>query len=660
MSLPPGFIEELRTRVSLVALAGRKVTWDARKTNRARGDWWAPCPFHQEKSASFHVDEGKGVYYCFGCQASGDAVSFVRETEGLSFLDAVAVLAREAGMTLPAPDPQARRQADRRGALVAVMEQAVRWFRRQLATSDGAPARAYLEGRGLTVPAQERFSIGFAPDRRQGLLRHLADAGVDEEMALAAGLVARPEGGGAAYDRFRGRIIFPIRDVRGDCIALGGRALDPGARAKYLNSPETEIFHKGRVLYNLGPAREAAARGAALIVAEGYTDVIALSEAGFGAAVAPLGTAITEDQLRLMWKIAPEPVIMLDGDAAGQRAAGRLIDLALPLLEPGKGLRFCTLPGGVDPDEFLRAQGPAALAAAIEGAEPMVDLLWRRETAGRDFDSPERRAGLEKALMAAAGRIPDAMVARAYRQALGERLRAAFRPAPGAPAGRRGDGRGPARGQAGAPPRGFVFGAPAQARPETRASLLAQADSHVGDRVREAVILAILVTHPALVDEFAADLERLDPADPDHRAIAAALLRHAGPDEADRARLAAALRAEAGAALEKLLALGHVRSAPPVRNRDDTDLARRCLGDVFARVSSDRGWAREVAEAEQDIAAHADEGVTWRLEQAASARHRAGRGALEETDPDEDRDALVRSLRGLIEAEVWKKGKTRG
>src|SRR6056297_2906201 len=356
MSLPPGFLDELRSRTSLSQVAGRKVMWDMRKSNQAKGDMWAPCPFHQEKTASFHVDDRKGFYYCFGCHAKGDAISFVKDTENVDFMEAVRILAAEAGMPMPERDPQAQAKADRRGELAEVMEMAARHFRMALKTGAGSAARDYLAGRGLGQEALDRFEIGFAPEAWQGLWDHLTGQGVEAQKILDCGLAKPSRKGGTPYDTFRNRIIFPIRDARGRCIAFGGRAMDSADNAKYLNSPETELFDKGRSLYNHGPAREAAGKGAPLIVAEGYMDVIALVAAGFEAAVAPLGTAVTEEQMQLLWRIAPEPVIMLDGDRAGLQAAYRVIDLALPLLEAGKSLRFALMPEGQDPDDLLRAE----------------------------------------------------------------------------------------------------------------------------------------------------------------------------------------------------------------------------------------------------------------------------------------------------------------
>ncbi len=270
MSLPPGFLDELRTRLSLTQVVGRKVMWDQRKSNQAKGDMWAPCPFHQEKTASFHVDDQKGFYYCFGCHAKGDAISFVKETENVSFIEAVEILAGEAGMKMPARDPKAQEKADRRTQLVEVMEMAVSHFRLMLKTGAGAEARDYLTRRGLDETALDRWEIGFAPDAWQGLWDHLKAKNVEDDLILGAGLAKPSQKGGKPYDTFRGRIMFPIRDARGRAIAFGGRAMDPNDNAKYLNSPETELFDKGRNLYNQGPAREAAGKGQPLIVAEVY------------------------------------------------------------------------------------------------------------------------------------------------------------------------------------------------------------------------------------------------------------------------------------------------------------------------------------------------------------------------------------------------------
>jgi DNA primase len=639
MSLPPGFLDELRTRVSLSSVVGRKVTWDVRKSNQGKGDMWAPCPFHQEKSASFHVDDRKGYYYCFGCHAKGDALTFIKETENLGFMEAVEVLAREAGMPMPERDARAAQAADRRTQLIAVMDEAVKWFRLQLKTSAAAEARAYLVKRGLSEAAQDRWDIGFAPDGWHGLQLAMKQKGISDDLLVASGLCAKSDKGGEPYDRFRNRIIFPIRDGRGRAISLGGRAMDPKDNAKYLNGPETEIFDKGRNLYNHAPAREAAGKGKPLIVAEGYMDVIALAEAGFTAAVAPLGTAVTEDQLRLMWRIHDEPIIALDGDAAGIRAALRVVDLALPLLEAGKGLRFAVLPGGQDPDDLIKSQGPQAMQAVIEGAQPMVRLLWQRETEGRVFDSPERKATLDKSLRAALKRISDPSIRTHYGEDI-KRLRLEL------------FGQGGARVPAFRGARFVPKGTPLPASASARQSLLAQGLA-VEEVLREAVILASLILHPSLIHRFESALERLDLTGEDHNHLRALLLAHADENPAS---LDDILRVEAGAALDALMRRPHVQIAPPVRNRADADLATLCLAEEMAKLDAHRAARREIEDAVLDLTGLADEGLTWRLSQAAEARHRADHPARNDAnDMGEDRAALSSHLQALIDDRVWEK-----
>ncbi|MFN4192209.1 MAG: DNA primase [Tabrizicola sp.] len=639
MSLPNGFLDELRTRVTLSSIVGRKVTWDMRKSNLAKGDFWAPCPFHQEKSASFHVDDRKGFYYCFGCHAKGDAVTFVKESENLGFMEAVEILAREAGMPMPARDPRAAERADRRSLLQQVMDEAVRFYRLQLKTAAGAEARTYLsQKRRLTEAAWDRWDIGWAPASRHALKDALAARGISPELMVASGLVARADDG-SLYDRFRARIIFPIKDTRGRPISLGGRSLDPKAQAKYLNGPETELFDKGRSLFNHAPAREAAGKGKPLIVAEGYMDVIALSEAGFTAALAPLGTAVTEDQLRMIWKIADEPIMALDGDTAGLNAAQRVIDLALPLLEAGKALRIAILPGGMDPDDLIKAQGAPAMQAVLDQAKPMVQLLWQRETEGRVFDSPERRAALDKVLRAHLLRITDPSIRSHYAEEIKRLRRELFGAAQTRPF------------QPGPWRKGGRFAPPGGALASTRSSLLAQAQGPVEEILREAVILATLILHPALIHRFESALERLDLTGEDHDTLRQMIL--AGADMPD---LAAKIAQSAPAALDALLSRPHVAIAPPVRNRDDDDLAALCLAEELAKLEARRGARREIEDAMEDMDGLPDEGLTWRLTQAAEARHRSERtGTSDSADLGEDRAALSRQLQRLIDDQVWVK-----
>ena len=612
MSLPPGFLDELRTRLSIGQVVGRKVMWDPRKSNQGKGDLWAPCPFHQEKTSSFHVDDKKGYYYCFGCHAKGDAISFVRETENVGFMEAVQILAGEAGMTMPARDPQAQQKADRRTQLAEVMEMAVQFYRLQLNTGAGAEARDYLAGRGLTGPALERWEIGMAPQGWQNLWDHLTAKGVSEDLIVGCGLAKASQQGKKPYDTFRHRIMFPIRDARGRAIAFGGRAMDPNDNAKYLNSPETELFDKGRNLFNLKPAREAAGKGQPLIVAEGYMDVIALSEAGFEACVAPLGTAITENQLQMMWRVSPEPVITLDGDKAGQRAAMRVIDLALPLLAAGQSVRFTMMPEGQDPDDLLKSAGPSVMREKIEGAVPMVQLLWQREVEGKVFDSPERKAALDKSLREKIMLIKDPSIRSHYGQAIKDMRWDLF----GKSRDQRG-GQGGGQRQNNWTPKGAKL--PAQA--STKASALA-GGTLMEDHLHEAVIVAVLIRNPLVLNDFYSALERMQCSSHDVAVIRDALLEQDGDDDMEN-RIGEQI---GDGALVNLFAQAHVAITPAVRRPDNGDMARMCLAEEFAKLTARRGHAHEVEDAIEELSSDvADERLTARLAQSLAAMNDAGR-----------------------------------
>ena len=646
MSLPPGFLDELKTHLSIAQVVARKVTWDTRKSNPGKGDYWAPCPFHQEKTPSFHVDDTKGFYYCFGCHAKGDALGFVRETENVGFMEAVEILAREAGMPVPKRDPAAQQKADRRAVLGDVMEQSARFFRLQLQTARAAEARDYLERRGLPVATIDRFEIGFAPDDRTALWTHLTGKGVKRQDIVEAGMAIQPDDG-TPYDRFRGRIIFPIRDARNRCIAFGGRAMDPNARAKYLNSPETPLFDKGRSLYNHGPAREAAGKAQALIVAEGYMDVIALAQAGFDHAVAPLGTAITEHQLQLMWRMCPEPVIALDGDSAGLRAAQRLVDLALPLLEAGKSLRFCILPEGQDPDDLIQAAGAKAMQILLDAAQPMVNLLWRREVEGKVFDSPERRAALDASLRAALNTIRDIPIKNHYTAAIREFRATLF--APQHSANRQpGDWRKPRK----LPPTAG-----------TKSSLLAQqTTSQSSTRLREAMILAAALRNPAAAAEMETQLEKCAISAPDlvaiHNRLLACLHSALSAEDASAALIEAVTRALGANPMDHLLTLPPVRIHPHLRRGADPEMVALTLREELVKQAATLDAEAELREAEQDMEGLADEGLTWRIQQATDARDKAVKSeAAGSADEEEDRENMSQHLQKLIDDQIWVKKK---
>ena len=416
--LSPQWLDQLRARTTLSALIGRSV-----RLQKVGNEFKACCPFHNEKTPSFHVNDAKGFYHCFGCSAHGDAIRWLTDHQGLAFMDAVKDLAAEAGMDVPAPDPRAAQAAEKRDTLHDVTAAAQAWFVANLAGPAGAEARAYLATRGFDAHTVQRFGFGYAPEARQELKGALAQ--VPEAKLIEAGLRITVDGK-EPYDRFRGRLMLPIEDARGRVIAFGGRILVSGKSdaPKYLNSPETPLFDKGRTLYNLHRAAPAARQSGRMIVVEGYMDVIALAAAGFGECVAPLGTALTEPQIELLWRHVETPILCFDGDAAGQRAAMRAVTRALPLLKPAHSLRIVRLPEGLDPDDLLKMKGKAAMEALLGDARPLIDVLWDAERDALALDTPEAKAGLKARLMAHVEAIGHPDVASLYKRELMDRYSA--------------------------------------------------------------------------------------------------------------------------------------------------------------------------------------------------------------------------------------------
>ena len=611
MSLPNGFLDELRSRICLSDVVGRKVQWDLRKSNQARGDMWAPCPFHQEKTASFHVDDNKGFYYCFGCQAKGDAIGFIKETENVNFIEAVEILASEVGLQMPEFDPKSKEKADRNKILLEIMEQSVNFFRLTLNSNQGKHALEYLKKRGLSSDAIERFEIGFAPADQTTLTQKLIDKGYDLDAIIETGMSVKSDESNRLYDRFRGRIMFPIRDSRGRCIAFGGRSLDPTARAKYLNSPETPLFDKGSNLYNLVSARSAVGRGEPLIVTEGYMDVIALDSGNFNGAIAPLGTAITEKQLQLMWRISPEPIIALDGDKAGLRAAYRLIDLSLPLLRTGKALRFSIMPEGKDPDDLIRNEGASVFKNLIDEAVPMVDLIWKRETEGKSFDSPERRAGLDKSLSDAIALIKDKNLKNHYRDALFQARRQFF--------GRQNTGT-----------TEFKNNSRLMPQSDTKSSFLVAADEKtVSAQIRESTVIAVLMNFPELIEIFYDELIMIDLASPDCDLILKELVKL---DNGTKAEIKNELMEKIGGEkVEKLLSLSHLRVLPCLRIKGTIEMGQQTLREELAKLNSERGLSAEVDEINNTPPEEWHERDFSRLGMANNAKQRTVSSVQEDT-----------------------------
>ncbi len=562
MRFPNSFLDEIRDRVPISAVVGSRVSWDKRKTNASRGDWWACCPFHGEKTPSFHCEDRKGRYHCFGCGVTGDHFRFLTELDGLSFPEAVERVAEMAGVPMPARDPEAEQREKQRASLTDVMEMATSFFQQRLQAADGAKARAYLRERGLTSATQQAFRLGYAPDAKNALKEFLASKGVGKDQIEACGLVVTGADIPVSYDRFRDRIMFPIEDSRGRVIAFGGRALSAQALAKYLNSPDTELFHKGNVLYNFARARKAMARGGTVIAVEGYMDVIGLAQAGFENAVAPLGTALTENQLQLLWRMSGEPVLCFDGDQAGLKAAWRAADLALPMIEAGRTINFALMPEGQDPDDIVKNSGPEAFREVLEQARPLADMIWMRETAGGQFDTPERRAGLERRLRELTSAIKDESVRFHYSQEMRDRMQAFFGPPQRGP--RRDNERGFDRrqGGSGGGGRGGQIAAGRLAVSDSLArSAMVKKSSGAGMPLREATIVVALTNHPGLLDEYFDEVERLDLSHAGLRALHSAMLDMLAQGEARAPDAVAAAIERAGLSEAHQLAEALVKRA---------------------------------------------------------------------------------------------------
>jgi len=501
MPFSPNLLEEILRRTDIVQLVGRQV-----KLSRRGQAFWGCCPFHKEKSPSFKVENGRRIYKCFGCGKGGDAFRWLMETEGLSFPESVERLAGEAGVELPKWSHEDEAREEKKKSLSDIIESTCLFFEDQLRAPGGGEARDYLRSRGLNSEIAKTFRLGFAPPGHSTLIEHLKTKNITVDDMVAAGVVR-----GAAEDRgprdfFFDRLMFPIADARGRIIAFGGRALSPDAKPKYVNTGDTVLFSKGRLLYNFARARPAAIKSQQIIVAEGYMDVIALVRAGFEAAVAPLGTALTEDQLQLIWRVAPEPILAFDGDEAGLRAAHRAARLSLPHLKAGYSLRFAFLPAGEDPDSLIRSGGAAALKKILDAALPLSQMLWRAETEGKDFSTPERRAGLERVLGEIVAAIADAKIADYYRRDFEQKVFDAFKRRAPQP-------RFESRGRH-LPPRPGIYGGGENVSSAVKASLLVRTGQRGARHLKEIEIAALIVAAPAIVErhgELLADLPFTDP-----------------------------------------------------------------------------------------------------------------------------------------------------
>jgi DNA primase len=615
------FLDDLKSRLPVSEVVGRRV-----QLKKAGREWRGLSPFNKEKTPSFFVNDQKSMWFDFSSGKNGTIFDFLMLTEGLTFPEAVERLAQQAGVPLPIVSHEDEARAHHRRTLNDVVELAAQFFQATLASRNGAKARGYLADRGLDAATQLEFRIGYAPAERFALKEHLGGQGVSAEDMIEAGLLVSGDDIPVPYDRFRDRVMFPITDMRGRVIAFGGRALEKDAQAKYLNSPETPLFHKGGTLYNIAAARAAAHKGAPIVAVEGYVDVIAMVRAGYEGAVAPLGTALTEDQLALIWKMADEPVLCFDGDGAGRRAAYRAVDLALPLIKPGKSLKFANLPEGQDPDDLYRSGGREAIAEVINAARPLADVLWMRETEASPLDTPERRAAFEARLGEVIAAVGDDTVRKYYRREFGDRLRRMFeadtRPKFPRQAWR-GEGwrddwrnRQDARGRPGLPPRpgiraprganrprGLMVGEPyVVVSPQLAASSVHRGHRSASPR-REALILQAVINHPWLLHEHLEEFSAVEFRHADAAKLKGALVDIFAHDGApDRDGMIAELDrrglAELAARIAKTITTGSVWGAAAQAGPEDVLLTWKQL------IALHRQWhslIKELKDAEQAL-----------------------------------------------------------
>ncbi|HEU0117149.1 MAG TPA: DNA primase [Alphaproteobacteria bacterium] len=505
MSFTPAFLEELRNRLPLSEIIGKRV-----KLTRAGREFKGCCPFHNEKTPSFYVNDDKQFFHCFGCGAHGDIIGFTMRHDRLSFPEAVESLCGQAGMQVPRDTPMDREKFDREKGLYQLLEQATAFFEEQLFKPAGKEALNYLHGRGLTDEAIRRFRLGCAPNDGQSLIKKLIGEKYKMEDIVAVGLAKKAEDRNEHYSFFRNRVIFPVGDRRGRVVAFGGRVLGDG-EPKYLNSPDHPLFHKGKLLYGLSRARTAITQNQPLIVVEGYMDVIALVEAGYSGAVAPLGTALTEDQLTVLWKLLPpadardpsrdySPILCFDGDNAGLRAAVRALERTLPMLTATQTIRIATMAGAKDPDDLIRKAGKSAMDAILNQAKPMIEMIWETTLAGRQLRTPEERGAFMAALKQRVARIADETLRKLYHDDIQKRLSAAF-------AWSGSNNQNESRMSGG--PRGNLRGKGSWQPPQAPAPLINRKSPSNPHRLREQALLALIINHPELFHDVGEELAQI-------------------------------------------------------------------------------------------------------------------------------------------------------
>ena len=625
------FINELRRKARIEEIVGARLEYDRAKSNPRKGDFWACCPFHGEKTPSFHVLADRQSYHCFGCGAHGDVFSFIMEYEKIPFFEAAKRIAGEVGVEVPERSPEAAQRAERRKTLYDVMDMAAAYYRNQLRSPEAQAARDYLRGRDLDEAVWAQFGLGLAPNKPDALLKYLEGEGVERRLIIEAGLLGGTDPGETPRDFFRNRIMFPVRDPEGRIVTFGGRALSPNARAKYLNGRATPLFDKSRVLYNLDKARPLIREAGTVIAAEGYMDVIALTRAGFPHAVAPMGTALTEEHLETLWRLVPEPMISFDGDEAGRRAARKVLELALPMLKTGHSLKFVMLPQGQDPDDLLRSGGRAAVRGVLEKAIPLAEMIWRTAKMTTTLDTPEGRAAMDAELERLTGLIEEQRSRFHFQQSLKDRFREATQ----------GPKWTPKQGGGGNRPASIVTGASdklkrsALAQGGNRAKSgslnpLKQGGSPLGGRHRERLLLYVLINHPEVLERHVEEFAACEIRDPELKTLKTALFEAVSSAPGlDREGLKGHLNARGiGDIADRLAAQDVLKCLAFAREDAPIEMAEEHWLEVLARHNLAAALLQDLQEAEHALANDATEENLNRLRtvQQLLAKHERGEG----------------------------------
>lgn len=654
MNFSKSFLDDLRNRTSLSDLIGGKVSWDQKKSRSGQGDFWAPCPFHEEKTASFHVDGQKGFYYCFGCHAKGDCFAFLKDYENLSFLESVSFLSQKLGIPLPRNNSNTEIFDKKNFELLEIMQVASEFYIRELKTSNAIECVKYIESRDIKRGTIDHFEIGFASNGVRSIYSYLLEKGFSPKHILESGLCIEPEKGKEPFDRFRNRIMFPIKDQKGQTIAFGGRSLDPTARAKYLNSPETSLFSKGQIVYNFSNAKPQGKIKKPLIVVEGYMDVISLFQAGFNNVVAPLGTAITEAQLRLMWRLHFEPIIILDGDKAGRTASSKLMSLALPFIEPERSLRFGILPFGQDPDDYLKSEGSAALEIIIERALPIINMLWNDQTKDLVFDSPERRAALELNLRNEIGKIKNSHLRTHFQHAISKMQKSFFSNLTSNDLESRNSGQ-----------KKLSFNQRkinAKASDAAKNSLLGQASSNldVELRLKEGAILLGAINHPIIAFQLENEISRVKFKFADLEEIRNIILEElplaeAMTKDAFQENISRKIKSNV---LEMLEKIPHLKVHASLSSVASASNAKKAIEDAITRHNSLNDFKKEIRIAESEILNSTTEELTSRIQKANVRLQKAIKGSEPLViNNDELTKASAKRLDLMIKEKIWLKKK---